>query len=104
MELNYVFGIPATDSTQGLADEEGIDVDDEGEEDDELGDGEDEEPIFSNSNGGNGKQNGQAGATTTYSYKDVFGKEYEKRRQQWIAMKVCCATHSLGPCSPSAEA
>ena len=82
-------------SPQGLADEE-VDVEDEDEDDGELAgvgeeEEEDEQPIFSRtaSSGpppphqtalGNGK--------AAYGYKDVFGKEYERRRQQQIDTKA----------------
>jgi len=78
----------------GLADE-AIDVEDEEEEDDELLSGEEdgddsEKPIFSNNGKPAAKQNGHTSINSqlpVYGYKDVFGKEYERRRQQLINSK-----------------
>ena len=86
---------------QGLGDE-AMDVEDDDDDDDELaGVGEEDEegeaPIFSSSSGATHPPSQQqhhqsasssASGRAAYGYKDVFGKEYERRRQQQIEAKV----------------
>ena len=77
---------------KGLGDE-AIDIDDEDEdEDDDMGfpNEDDEQPIFSN---GTRKDKGSGSGTrstraASYGYRDVFGREYQRQRQQQIDSKV----------------
>lgn len=71
----------------GLADEEGIDLEDEDDYDDtdEVDTDVDEKPLLSNTKVH--ATNGTNGSLATYGYKDVYSREYEKRRKALIDMK-----------------
>lgn len=89
--------------SQGLADE-AVDIDDDDEEDDELaGIGEDdveeedgEKPIFSSQQQHRAQTSSSKATAASYSYRDVFGKDYDRRRQQQIDAKVgeCSMPHA----------
>jgi hypothetical protein len=73
-----------------------VDIDDDDEEDDELaGIGEDdveeedgEKPIFSSQQQHRAQTSSSKATAASYSYRDVFGKDYDRRRQQQIDAKV----------------
>ena len=67
-----------------------VDDDDDDEEDDSLAPEDDDElPIFSNGGtqaaAGNGSRHAKP---ASYGYRDVFGREYQRQRQQQIESKV----------------
>lgn len=88
-----------TPTSQGLADEE-FDLTDEdiGESGAEDEGEEDEEPILRR-NGSAAHSNSQANGATPYGYRDVFGKEFESRRQKMIDLKVSGSQWNRRPCS-----
>jgi hypothetical protein len=66
------------------------------DEDEESG--EDEEPLLHNGSAARAVVGHQNGTAPSYGYKDVYGKVFEKRRQQLISVKVRTAhntVHSL---------
>lgn len=73
----------------GLADEEGIDLEDEDDIDDtdEVDTDIDEKPIITNGKPHTAAGNGVPGTNVTYGYKDVYSREYEKRRKALIDVK-----------------
>lgn len=80
---------------QGLADEE-YELSDEDEDGSELDD-EDEEPILVNGSAGTKPNNtsvANGSAAPAYGYRDVFGKDSAKRRQQLIDLKVGVCHHA----------
>jgi hypothetical protein len=78
---------------QGLGDE-AIDVDDDDEEEDDednslLPGDDDEQPIFPNGGMNKATGNGSRHAKpASYGYRDVFGREYQRQRQQQIEFKA----------------
>lgn len=94
----HAHGMPCM---QGLADEE-YDVDDDddyeddfegGDEDDEDGTGREQGRALGNGNGIKAQHGGHANgghqpALPTYGYRDLFGKDFDKRRAQMIEVKV----------------
>eukprot|EP00798_Chlamydomonas_sp_ICE-L_P005079 gene5079-34877_t len=80
----------------GLGDE-GFDIEDDEDDDEDddfdvdedmLPDG--EQPIFSNGSRSKAKASGSSSSKpASYGYRDVFGKEFLRQRQQQIDIKVC---------------